>query len=122
MACLDLRRNRLFQRIAERHPSSTTVPQGRGLHYRAFFHLAYSPFAPSLRINVDVVTVNPDTSHHVDASIPVCWCRKCFLVKWCQPFLVHMLGAANNLAWSGRQITVLAMDFLPLPRCPGARL
>ena len=87
-----------------------------------FLHLGYSPFAPSLRMNVDAVTVYPDTSHHVDASIPVCRRRKCFLVTWCRPFLVHMLGAASNLAWSGRQIPVLAMNFLPLPRCPGARL
>lgn len=43
-------------------------------------HLAYSPFAPPLRMNVDAVTVYPDASHHVDASIPVCRRRKCFLV------------------------------------------
>lgn len=34
MDSLDLRRDRLFQRVAQHHPSPETIQQGQGIHHR----------------------------------------------------------------------------------------
>lgn len=81
MACLDLRRDRLFQRVAQRPSPSKAIQQGQGLHYRTL--PSFGPFsfcaAPTNELLM-LVFRHSDSGYHADASLPVIWRRKCFLV------------------------------------------
>jgi len=81
MACLDLRRDRLFQRVAQRPSPPKAVQQGQSFLHRTF--PSFGPFSfcavPANELLILVFRYS-DSGHHADASLPVLWRRKCFLV------------------------------------------
>ncbi len=111
MACLDLRRARLFQRVPQRYPPPKAIQQRQGFYHCEFYlhQLSYSP------LEADCSRTFLDTGHHVDASVPIHRRCKCFfitrLTHTCAP-ISGIYDSSRSRVSHRRLTTPLA---LPLP-------